>query len=59
MSQHQDAFDAHQRARFMRPDAQRWLRPDAARFLAPGTDPASLYPALVPAETKAIVPTIC
>lgn len=47
-----DAYAAHQRARFMRPDAQRWLRPDAARFLAPGTDPASVYPALAPAETK-------
>lgn len=46
MTQHQDAFAAHQRARFMRPDAYRWIRPDAARFLAPGTDPASVYPAL-------------
>lgn len=52
MSRYQDAFDAHQRARFMRPDAHRWVRPDAARFLAPGTDPASVYPVLVPAETK-------
>ena len=52
MSRYQDAFDAHQRARFMRPDAHRWIRPDAARFLAPGTDPASVYPALAPAETK-------
>ena len=46
MSRYQDAFDAHQRARFMRPDAHRWIRPDAARFLMPGTDPASVYPAL-------------
>nr|DAH95283.1 MAG TPA: hypothetical protein [Caudoviricetes sp.] len=30
----------------MRPDAHRWIRPDAARFLLPGTDPASVYPAL-------------
>lgn len=52
MSRYQDAFDAHQRARFMRPDAHRWVRPDAARFLMPGTDPASVYPALAPAETK-------
>ena len=52
MSRYHDAFDAHQRARFMRPDAHRWIRPDAARFLAPGTDPASVYPALIPAETK-------
>ena len=52
MSRYQDVFDAHQRARFMRPDAHRWIRPDAARFLVPGTDPASVYPALAPAETK-------
>ena len=52
MSRYQDAFDAHQRARFMRPDAHRWIRRDAARFLMPGTDPASVYPALAPAETK-------
>ncbi|MGP9811884.1 hypothetical protein ACTZWT_10270 [Rhodopseudomonas sp. NSM] len=45
---------AHQRARFMqpdaarwmRPDADRWIRPDVARFLAPGTDPATIFPAL-------------
>lgn len=36
----------------MRPDAHRWIRSDAARFLAPGTDPASVYPALIPVETK-------
>ena len=30
----------------MRSDAHRWIRPDAARFLTPGTDPASIYPAL-------------
>nr|DAH95280.1 MAG TPA: CdiI immunity protein [Caudoviricetes sp.] len=36
----------------MRPDAHRWIRPDAARFLLPGTDSASVYPALIPAETK-------
>lgn len=41
-----NAYDAYQRARWMRPDAYRWLRPDAARFLAPGADPASVYPAL-------------
>jgi hypothetical protein len=52
MSRYQDAFDAHQRTRFMRPDAHRWIRPDAARFLAPGMDPASVYPALASAETK-------
>lgn len=52
MSQHQDAFDAHQRARFMRPDAHRWIRPAAAHFLKPSTDPASVYPALIAAETK-------
>jgi hypothetical protein len=46
MTQHQDAFAANQRARFMRPDAHRWIRPDAARFLAPGTDVASVFPAL-------------
>jgi hypothetical protein len=35
MSHASDLFDAHQRARFMRPDAARWLRPDAARWLSP------------------------
>ena len=30
----------------MRPDAARYLRPDAAGFLIPGTDPATIYPAL-------------
>jgi hypothetical protein len=30
-----DVFEAHQRARFMRPDAARWMRPDAARWLKP------------------------
>ncbi|TKT73689.1 hypothetical protein YH63_020925 [Afipia massiliensis] len=30
----------------MRPDAYRWIRPDAARFLKPGTDVASVFPAL-------------
>ncbi|MGN6311124.1 MAG: hypothetical protein ACTHNN_16415 [Xanthobacteraceae bacterium] len=41
-----NAYDAHQRARWMRPDAYRWLRPDATRFLVPGVDPASVFPAL-------------
>jgi hypothetical protein len=35
MIRNNDAFDAHQRARFMRPDAGRWLRADAARWLKP------------------------
>ncbi|MBC7579359.1 MAG: hypothetical protein H7312_18690 [Tardiphaga sp.] len=47
-------WHAHQRARFMRPDAARFMRPDAARyirpdvarFLTPGTDPADVYLAL-------------
>ena len=30
----------------MRPDAARYLRPDTAGFLIPGTDPATIYPAL-------------
>lgn len=33
-----NAYDAHQRAR--------WLRPDAARFLVPGADLAGVFPAL-------------
>ncbi|ABD08178.1 hypothetical protein RPB_3483 [Rhodopseudomonas palustris HaA2] len=45
---------AHQRARFMqpdaarwmRPDADRWIRPDVARFLAPGVRPQDVFPAL-------------
>lgn len=47
-----DAYAAHQRQRWMRPDAHRWIRPDAARFLAPGSDVASVFPVLAPAETK-------
>ncbi|MDO8980623.1 MAG: hypothetical protein Q7V17_15450 [Afipia sp.] len=46
MSRYRDAFDAHQRERFMRSDAHRWICPDAARFLTPGTDPATVYAAL-------------
>lgn len=41
-----NAHDAHQRARWMRPDAYRWLRPDAMRFLVPGSDSAKIFPAL-------------
>lgn len=41
-----NAYDAHQRARWMRPDAHRWLRPDAMRFLVPGSDPTKIFPAL-------------
>lgn len=40
------AYEAAQRQRWLRPDADRWLRPDAARFLAPGVDPSSALPAL-------------
>jgi hypothetical protein len=48
------SYAAHQRARFMRPDAARyvrpdaarWLKPDAARYLRPGTDPTDVFPAL-------------
>jgi hypothetical protein len=43
---HESAFEAAQRARWMRPDAYRWIRPDAARFLIPGTDPRDVFPAL-------------
>ena len=42
------AFTAHQRARFLLPDALKFLRPDAAKFLKPGIDPADVYPALAP-----------
>ena len=46
MTSHESAFEAAQRARWMRPDAYRWIRPDAARFLIPGIDPRDVYPAL-------------
>jgi hypothetical protein len=46
MASHERAFEAAQRARWMRPDAYRWIRPDAARFLVPGTDPRDVFPAL-------------
>ena len=49
-----ESHAAHQRARFMQPDAARWMRPDAARwvrpdigrFLAPGVRPEDAFPAL-------------
>lgn len=37
MAQEHPAWVAHQRRRFMRPDAYRWVRPDAHRWLPPGT----------------------
>ncbi len=40
------AYETARQGRWLRPDAHRWLRPDAARFLVPGTDPASVFPAL-------------
>jgi hypothetical protein len=46
MTDHESAWPAHQRARWMRRDAERWIRPDAARFLKPGTDVADVFPAL-------------
>jgi len=36
MARVDDAFAAHQRRRFMRPDAHRYIRPDAWRFMPPG-----------------------
>ncbi len=35
MIRHGDLYTAHQRARFMRPDAHRWIRTDAARWQKP------------------------
>lgn len=46
MTERENAYLRYQQARWMRPDAHLWIRPDAARFLKPGTDPASVYPAL-------------
>jgi hypothetical protein len=46
MSQHSNAYDDHQRQRWMRHDAHLWIRPDAARWVKPGTDPADVYPTL-------------
>jgi hypothetical protein len=43
---HESAFEAAQRARWMRPDACRWIRPDAARFLKPGMKLADVFPLL-------------
>jgi hypothetical protein len=36
------AWQEHQRARFLRPDAARYVRPDAARFVRPRTDAAAV-----------------
>jgi hypothetical protein len=61
MSRESDLYDAHQRERWLRPDAHLWVRPDAARFYLPGTDLADVIPALArqrniarAAEAKAI-----
>jgi hypothetical protein len=61
MSRESDLYDAHQRERWLRPDAHLWIRPDAARFYLPGTDLANVIPALArqrdierAAEAKAI-----
>ena len=61
MSRESDLYDAHQRERWLRPDAHLWVRPDAARFFLPGTDLADVIPALArerdierAAEAKAI-----
>lgn len=35
MIRYGDFYNAHQQARFMRPDAHRWMRPDAARWSKP------------------------
>lgn len=35
MIRHGDLFNAHQQARFMRPDAARYVRPDVSRWLTP------------------------
>jgi len=45
MSKVQDAKEAYQRARFMRPDAARFIRPDVLQF-QPGTDVEAVFPAL-------------
>jgi hypothetical protein len=46
MPQPPSAYEAHQRARWLRHDAHLWIRPDAARWVKPGTDPADIYPTL-------------
>jgi hypothetical protein len=46
MASHESAFEAAQRAHWMRPDAHRWIRPDAARFLKPGMKLADVFPTL-------------
>jgi hypothetical protein len=38
MTQFKSAFDAHQRRRWLRPDANRFLRPDWQRFAWPGAE---------------------
>jgi hypothetical protein len=53
MSHHSDAYDAHQRQRWMRHDAHLWIQPNAARWLPPGADPADVYPALAPRRDAA------
>jgi hypothetical protein len=46
MIDHAATFRAHQRARFLRPDAARFVRPDVARYLRPRSDPVEVFPAL-------------
>lgn len=49
MSACETAYARHQRARWLRPDADRWVRPDVARYLAPGSPDAGVY---APVERK-------
>ena len=53
MPRHSSAYEAHQRARWLRHDAHLWIQPNPARFLAPGTDPADVYRALAPKRDAA------
>jgi len=52
MTRQQGAYDAHQLARLMRPDAARWIRSDAARFLKSGASLADAFPGVPGLEKK-------
>jgi hypothetical protein len=43
MSQFKSATLAHERKRWMRPDAHRFIRPDWRRYVQPGSELAALY----------------
>lgn len=54
MTRAAEIWAAHQRKRFMRPDAGRYMRPDAARWLKPNWDTGGQVRPSQPVDPAAI-----